>query len=178
MLVPVGCRATNTTQHRKGETPMSITITSDAFADGEPIPKIYTGEGMNASPHLQWSSPPPETAELALICDDPDAPGAKPWVHWVLYKIPGNITELPEGVSRLEYLSAPIGAIHGVNSFGKVGYDGPMPPRGYGVHHYHFKIYALDEAVEIEPKLDKAAVLKAIRPHIIAQGELVGTYER
>jgi hypothetical protein len=156
---------------------MTISVASTAFEAGKPIPKKYTGEGEDLSPPLAWSNVPKETKELALICDDPDAPMGT-WVHWVLYKIPAETTALPEGLPPEKTLKAPAGAAQGSNSFDKLGYGGPMPPKGHGTHHYHFKIYALDKAVSAPPGIDKKTLLAEIREHVLAQGELMGTYQR
>ncbi len=158
---------------------MTISITSTAFDAGKTIPKKYTGEGEDVSPHLAWSNVPQGTKELALICDDPDAPMGT-WVHWVLYKIPAGTASLPEGLPREKNLTTPPGALQCANSFSSdnVGYRGPMPPKGHGVHHYHFKVYALDKPVTLPPGADKTKLLAEIRAHVLAEGELVGTYER
>ena len=157
---------------------MAVSITSTAFEPGQPIPKKYTGEGADVSPPLAWSNIPKDTKELALICDDPDAPTSEPWVHWVIYKIPANATGLPEGLPREKTLKTPAGAAQGVNSFDKVGYGGPMPPKGHGTHHYHFKLYALDQPVASPAGVDKKKLLAEIREHELGRGELVGTYQR
>ena len=158
---------------------MTISVTSSAFESGKSIPKKYTGEGEDLSPPLAWSNIPQDTKEIALICDDPDAP-AGTWVHWVLYKIPALATGLPEGLPREKTLKTPAGVVQGVNSFSKdnLGYRGPMPPPGHGTHHYHFKIYAVDKPVTLPPGADKKALLAEIHDHVLAQGELVGTYQR
>ena len=158
---------------------MTISITSTAFEAGKPIPKKYTGEGEDLSPPLAWSGIPKGTQEIALICDDPDAPMGT-WVHWVLYKIPADATGLPEGLPREKTLKTPAGAVQGVNSFSSdnLGYRGPMPPKGHGPHHYHFKLYALDKPVTLAPGVDKKTLLAEIREHVLAQGELMGTYQR
>jgi len=147
-----------------------INITSTAFKNGQPIPKKYSGEGQSVSPPLAWEGFPKETKEFALICDDPDAPMAEPFVHWVLYKIPANRNLLPEGSAA--------GAIEGKNSAGKMGYAGPMPPPGHGIHHYHFKLYALDQPLNLKAGATKADLLKAMSGHTLAEGEIVGTYQR
>jgi hypothetical protein len=159
---------------------MTISVTSTAFEAGKAIPKKYTGEGEDVSPPLAWANVPKDTKELALICDDPDAPTSEPWVHWVLYKIPADVTGLPECLPREKTLRTPAGAAQGVNSFSKdnLGYRGPMPPPGHGTHHYHFKIYALDKPVTAPPGVDKKTLLAQIREHVLAEGELVGTYRR
>lgn len=157
---------------------MTITIRSEAFAAGEPIPKRHTGDGEDLSPALSWTGVPDNAKELALIVDDPDAPTPEPWVHWVIYKLPATTTGLPEGVPTTPQLSEPAGALQGKNSWPTVGYRGPAPPRGHGVHHYHFKVYALDTALDVATGLDKKQLLDKMRGHVIAEGELVGTYQR
>jgi Raf kinase inhibitor-like YbhB/YbcL family protein len=157
---------------------MKLTVRSTAFEAGARIDRRYTGEGADSSPGLTWSGAPSGTAEFALIMDDPDAPQAEPWVHWVLYKIPPGTTALPEGIAKTEQVSDPAGALQGKNSFGKIGYNGPMPPPGHGTHHYHFRVYALDQALSAAAGLTKAKLLDALRGHILAEGDLVGTYSR
>ncbi|MFW6163414.1 MAG: YbhB/YbcL family Raf kinase inhibitor-like protein [Planctomycetota bacterium] len=153
-----------------------IKVTSTAFTTGAAIPPKYTGEGEDISPPLSWSGVPDEAKEIVLICDDPDAPTAEPWVHWVVYGIPPTETGLPEGVAKTETLDN--GAKQGMNTFPKLGYNGPMPPPGHGVHHYHFKVYAADAPTGLAPRATKKDVLAAIDDHVLAQGELIGTYER
>jgi Raf kinase inhibitor-like YbhB/YbcL family protein len=165
----------------QGAKKMTIQITSSAFAQGHPIPKKYTGEGADVSPPLGWSGIPEGAKELVLICDDPDAPTDEPWVHWVMYKIPADAQGLPEGVPRKPRLKEPHGAMQGKNSWPAneaIGYRGPMPPPGHGVHHYHFKLYAIEAHMTVEPGLTKKAVMANIRDHILAEGELMGTYQR
>jgi len=157
--------------------PARLSIRSTAFADGQPIPKRYTRDGDDVSPPLAWCGAPAKTKELALIVDDRDAPD-RPWVHWVIYKIPAGTTALPEGAALLEKLSAPPGAVQGNNSWRSLGYRGPHPPEGHGAHHYRFRIYALDRLVDLRPGADKDALTAAMRGHILAKGELIGTYQR
>jgi len=154
-----------------------ITITSTAFAAGARIPTqhAYRGEGENVSPPLAWSGVPAAAKELVLIVDDPDAPRAEPWVHWVLYGLAPDVHELAEGASSA---ALPKGAREGKNDFGEIGWGGPMPPKGHGTHHYHFRLYALDAAIDLKPGLVAAAVSHAIERHVVARGELVGTYSR
>jgi Raf kinase inhibitor-like YbhB/YbcL family protein len=118
---------------------------------------------------------------LALICDDPDAPTTEPWVHWAIYKIPADVKSLPEGVPRKSRLKEPAGAMQGKNSWPAseaIGYRGPMPPPGHGVHHYYFKLYALDVPLTAEPGLDKKALIEIMNDHVLAEGVLMGTYQR
>ncbi|HJW72245.1 MAG TPA: YbhB/YbcL family Raf kinase inhibitor-like protein [Geothrix sp.] len=161
---------------------MTIRVTSTAFANGQPIPKRYTGEGADVSPPLAWSNLPERTQELALICDDPDAPTREPWVHWVIYNIPASLGGLPEGLPRDPHLTQPIALQQGQNSWpkgeGGIGYRGPMPPPGHGTHHYRFRVYALATHVPAAPGLDKKSLLQAMRDHVLAEGELIGTYQR
>jgi len=157
---------------------VSIRISSSAFAHNDHIPKRHTGDGDDLSPSLSWSELPAGTKVLAVICDDPDAPTPKPWVHWVIYNIPADMTLLPEGVAAGGRVREPAGTAQGVNSWGTLGYRGPAPPRGHGLHHYHFKLYALDTRLEVGPAADKDAVLAAIKGHVLAEGELIGVYQR
>ena len=149
-----------------------------AFEPGTVIPRRHTGDGEDLSPPLSWSGLPTETREIALIVDDPDAPSAQPWVHWVIYKIPAAEEGIAEGVHVKPSPSFPAGALQGKNSWGTVGYRGPAPPKGHGVHRYYFRLYALDAPLNVPAGLDKPGLLKAMHGHILAQGELVGTYQR
>lgn len=165
-------------QEPEGVPTMTITIRSAAFAAGQPIAKRHTGDGEDVSPGLSWTGVPDNAKELALIMDDPDAPTPEPWVHWVIYKLPVTTTGLPEGVPATPQMSEPAGALQGKNSWPTVGYRGPAPPRGHGVHHYHFKVYALDTVLDVAAGLDKKQLLDKMRGHVMAEGELVGTYAR
>ncbi len=150
-------------------------VTSTAFDEGATIPKQYTGDGKDASPPLRWSGAPGGTKSFALICDDPDAPRKEPWVHWVLFNLPADTKELPEGVPAKETLSS--GAKQGKNDFGKIGYGGPAPPKGKP-HRYFFKIYALDTMLDLKEGATKQQLETAVKGHILAQGQLMGKYER
>jgi Raf kinase inhibitor-like YbhB/YbcL family protein len=163
----------------QGAKAMTIKITSSAFKDGEAIPKRYTGEGIDVSPPLEWSDVPEKAKELVLICDDPDAPTDEPWVHWVIYKIPASVKGLKEDVPRKPRLTEPAGALQGKNSWphDNIGYRGPMPPPGR-THHYYFKLYALEAKLTVEPGMDKKVILQEIEDHVIAEGQLMGTYKR
>ena len=153
---------------------MSIKLNSTAFTEGQPIPAKYTCQGEDISPLLQWSSVPPGTKSLALICDDPDAPVGI-WVHWVLYGLPATATGLPEKVPTQETL--PDGSKQGLNDFRRVGYGGPCPPPGKP-HRYYFKLYALDTEPPLKPRATKKELLQAMQGHILAEGQLLGTYQR
>ena len=165
----------------EGGRTMKITVSSSAFAEGERIPGRFTGDGQDISPPLRWEGVPEGTKELALICDDPDAPTAEPWVHWVIYKLSAGLLELPQGLPDAARIERPVGALQGRNSWTSgrtIGYRGPAPPPGHGVHHYHFRLYALDAELNVAPGIDKKSLLRAMDGHVLAEGELVGTYER
>jgi Raf kinase inhibitor-like YbhB/YbcL family protein len=159
------------------KAPAKISLHSTAFGEGAMIPPRYSGEGANVSPPLAWSGMPTECKELVLVCEDPDAPMPQPYIHWIAFGILPSVTSLPEGVPAKA--EAGIGGMkQGKNSSGKVGYTGPMPPLGHGVHHYHFQLFALDAAVTPGLEGDRKELVKAMAGHVIAEGELVGTYER
>jgi Raf kinase inhibitor-like YbhB/YbcL family protein len=151
-----------------------FTLSSPNFRDGQPIPAKHSCEGGDVSPELKWEGAPAGTKNFALISDDPDAPGGT-WVHWVLYGIPANALGVPEKVNSS---MDSVYTIQGVNDFGKVGYGGPCPPRGHGVHHYHFRLYALDTELKLAPRVTRYQLDVAMKGHIIVETELVGTYQR
>jgi len=151
----------------------SIELTSPAFTDGSDIPTKYTCDGEGVSPPLEWSNLPGGTKSIALIVDDPDAPG-RTFVHWVLYAISPDARGLPENVPDVDI--TPEGARHGKSGFGRIGYGGPCPPSGS--HRYFFKLYALDSELGLEVGADKSDLLQAMEGHILAQGQLMGRYQR
>ena len=152
---------------------MALVITSSAFSEGQAIPTRYTCDGPDVSPDLSWSGVPETATSLALICDDPDAPMGT-WVHWVLFNIPADADGLPAEIPSDAILEN--GARHGENDFGRLGYGGPCPPGG--THRYFFKLYALDTQLESDSGSTKAQLLAAMEGHILAEGQLMGTYSR
>jgi Raf kinase inhibitor-like YbhB/YbcL family protein len=154
-----------------------LTLESPAFAHHGDIPRRHTCQGQDVSVPLAWNGAPPGTKSYALIVDDPDAPDpAAPrltWVHWVLYNIPASATALPEGVTAAQL---PPGTLEGTNDWKRTGYGGPCPP--VGRHRYFHKLYALDTVLPDLGRLNKPRLEKAMRGHILAQTELVGTYEK
>lgn len=152
---------------------VTMVLKSPAFSEGKEIPKEYTGEGADLSPALEWTGAPAGTKELALVCDDPDAPTSEPWVHWVVYKIPGSTTQLPKGVPAKSS-----SVVQGKNSWGSVGYRGPLPPPGHGWHRYYFKLYALDSALSLKPGAAKSELMTTLKGHILAEAALMGKYQR
>ncbi len=157
---------------------VTMKLSSPSFQHNQRIPKQFTGEGVDISPALQWEGAPAGTKSFALICDDPDAlsVAGKVWVHWVIWNIPPTATGLPENVEKKEMVLG--GARQGLNTWPRLGYNGPMPPPGHGVHHYHFRLYALDTMLELPAKSTKPQLEAAMQGHILAQAELIGTYER
>jgi Raf kinase inhibitor-like YbhB/YbcL family protein len=155
------------------ENIMSINLTSNAFRHQQSIPSKFTCDGEDISPPLQWTSGPPPTRSYSLICDDPDAPGGT-WVHWIMFNIPAEVNEISEDIPGKDTLEN--GSVQGVNDFGKPGYGGPCPPSG--IHHYSFRIYALDTVLDLPSGISKAQLIEAMNDHILAYGELIGTYSR
>jgi Raf kinase inhibitor-like YbhB/YbcL family protein len=152
---------------------MAIELTSPAFEDGEAIPVKYSCDGEDISPALSWKNLPAGTVSLALIVDDPDAPGGT-WVHWVAYDIPPETAGFPEKIPATSEL--PSGGKQGNNSWKRVGYGGPCPPRG--THRYFFKLYALDTVLGLDTGFTKGRLLRAMEGHVLDQGQLMGTFSR
>lgn len=154
---------------------MEMTITSTAFAPNEPIPVRHTCEGDDLSPPVAWSGVPPGARSLVLIVDDPDAPDpAHPkmiWVHWLLYNLPPASSGLPEAVTAL-----PAGTLEGLNDWKRRGYGGPCPP--VGRHCYFFRLYALDNVLPDLQMPDRQRLDQAMRGHVMAAAQLVGTYRK
>ncbi|OOC10679.1 YbhB/YbcL family Raf kinase inhibitor-like protein [Thioalkalivibrio halophilus] len=148
-------------------------LISPEFESRGKIPARYTGEGEDVSPSLAWSGAPEGTRGFAIICHDPDAPLVKPgaygFVHWVLYNLPPDVTNLEAGTSL---------GTAGHTDFDRSGYGGPMPPGGHGVHHYFFWVLALDADLQAPPGLTLEQFLERAEPHVIGMNRLVATYTR
>ncbi len=168
-------RIAKTDSNKKtGGDVMIITVTSSAFKEGEFIPEKYTGEGPDVSPPLAFSVVPAGTKSIAVICDDPDAPVGN-WVHWVIFNIKPDTKSLSENIPKtMKVLES---ASQGTNDFRKIGYNGPMPPPGKP-HRYFFKVYALDTLLKLSDGIKKADLVKAMKGHILAEGQLMGKYKR
>ena len=158
----------NLAQAQSAAGPTSLKVTSSAFADGGKIPKKYTCDNSNVNPPLHIENLPKAVKSLALIVDDPDAPG-RTWTHWLLWNIDSKATDIRED-------SVPQNAVQGTSDFGSARYGGPCPPSG--AHRYYIKVYALDTALSLPGSANKAAMEKAIAGHILAKGSLMGTYSR
>lgn len=160
-----------------GEAAMTLSLKSPAFSHLGEIPKRYTCEGSDVSPPLAWSGVPEGTESLVLVVDDPDAPDPKApkmtWVHWVLYNLPPTAGALPEAVAPE---ALPPGTQQGLNDWGRSGYGGPCPP--IGRHRYFHRLYALDTVLSRLESPTKAQLLKAMEGHVLAQVDIVGTYQK
>ena len=150
-------------------------LESASFRDGEPIPREHSRDGEDSHPALAWSDAPKGTRAFALIVDDPDAPRGT-WVHWVLYDIPETVTELSASVAKAG--RHPAGGTHGRNDSNELGWSGPAPPRGHGVHRYVFHLYALDAKLGLPPGASRSEVDAAMKGHILAEAKRTGTYRR
>jgi Raf kinase inhibitor-like YbhB/YbcL family protein len=151
----------------------ALDVRSSAFKEGGAMPARYTCEGLDISPPLTWSSVPNGTRSSALIVDDPDAPRGA-FVHWVIYNLPPDTQRLPGDVPNQRTL--PSGALQGMNGAGSIGYTGPCPPNG--THRYFFKVYALDTELDLGARATKEEVVSAMEGHDLAEGRLLGTYQR
>ena len=152
---------------------MAFSLHSPAFQNGGAIPEGHARDGDNTSPPLQWTDPPVEAKSFALIVEDPDAPSGT-FRHWAVYELGAEQRRLKEGAGRGERGSG----VEGVNDFGRKGYDGPQPPPG-PIHHYHFRLLALDVVnLGLPDGAHAEAIEAAARPHVIAETEIVGTYRR
>ncbi len=154
-------------------------VVKAAFEKDGPIPVQYTADGDNASPAIEWTKAPEGTKSFVLIADDPDAAKPKPFTHWLAYDIPVATTQLREGIPGTPVLQEPKMMKQGANSQGSTGYTGPKPPVGEPAHHYHFQVFALDiDTLGLNPGAKRDAVLKAMAGHVLAEGQVVGTFER
>ena len=150
-------------------TVAKLDLTSDAFQNGEPIPVQYTCDGADQTPMLHWGEPPPGTKSFALVIGDPDAPSGT-FRHWGVFDIPPSARSIGGSQRTGTEVS---------NDFGKTGYGGPCPPKGHGPHHYHFRLFALDvDHLEVPSNANVVDVENAAQKHALAEGELIGTYER
>ena len=166
------------------DAPETISVTSSAFDHHGMVPESNSAYGENVSIDLTWADLPEGTQQLALICDDPIVVEIgmmeQPFVHWVMYNIPASASGLPAGLpsdATLE-MEGLDGAVNGLNGLRRPGYFGPRPPANGQLHAYHFRVYALDDALDLEPGLGKAELLDAMNGHVLATGMLMGHYER
>lgn len=148
----------------------TLVVTSQDFTNGEPLPRSATKDGEGIPPIVAWSAVPEGTRSIVLICEDPDAPLPEPFAHWLVYDIPPAATMLDEATRNLSR--------EGKNSNLKQGFAAASPPRGHGSHAYHFQVFALDMELPINPGAGRYELIESMRGHVIAWGELIGTYDR
>jgi Raf kinase inhibitor-like YbhB/YbcL family protein len=154
-------------QRPETQTSGKLTVGSPSFKAGGPIPVKYTPFGQDVSPALNWSVAP-AAKSYAILVDDPDAPEPQPFSHWAVWNIPANMTMVPEGSKA---------GVQGTNGHGKIGYIGPHPPAADPPHHYHFQVLALDRILSTPAGADRGAVLAAAKGHVVAKGEVLGTFQ-
>jgi Raf kinase inhibitor-like YbhB/YbcL family protein len=174
LVISVVAAACESREQSPEEAKMMLDLSSPAFQGGSKIPAKYSCQGQDVSPALHWGEPPQGTRSFALIMDDPDAPGGV-FTHWVLFNVPLDTRDLPEAVPAQARL--PDGSLQGKNDFGRTGYGGPCPPPG-PAHRYRFTLYVLDRMLDLKAGVTKKQLLDAMRGHILAQGQLTGTYQR
>jgi Raf kinase inhibitor-like YbhB/YbcL family protein len=169
----VGCRsnsAPSPPSPANGVTPASVTVSSAAFASGGAIGADYTCDGTDRSPQLAWSAMPSTAKTVAFVVDDPDAPSGT-FTHWIAWNIKPDARTIADGANAVT-----VGGASGTNDFGRIGYGGPCPPRGQ-LHHYHFRIYGLDASLTLRADAKRAEMDAAMSGHVVALGELVGTFQ-
>lgn len=156
-----------------------IDVTCPAFESGRAIPRHYAMQGENVSPPLRWSGVPPQAEEVVILCEDPDAPLFKPFVHWIVTGISPSVTEIPEAFEVGPVLHSLPGARQGKNTMRRVAYDGPAPPPGHGPHRYHFQVFALKHPLRTSSTpLTREQLVEQLRDNVIAFGEIVGVYQK
>ncbi len=157
---------------------MNFKLHSSAFGEGETIPQRYTAEGAEISPPLSWSGLPEGTRELALLCEDPDAPFPKSFVHWIAYGIPTNLSGLPEGLAHEAEVRSPLVLRQGQNSKTKNGFTGPLPPFFHGPHRYFFRLFALNSPSNLHPGANREELVACLNGKVIGEARLIGHYTR
>lgn len=163
---------------RLGEGAGSLTVSSGAFGDGQPIPGVHAAEQGNVSPPLDWAEGPEGTRSFVVMVEDPDVSQEPPFVHWLAYNIPADVTDLREGLPHAPQLPLPEGTKQGANDHGSTGWFGMKPPVGAPAHRYHFQVFALDAELDLAHGAGRAQLLEAMRGHVLAAGQIVGTYKR
>lgn len=159
------------------ETANWLTVSSPSFSHARPIPERYTAYGSGNLPALSWSDAPKGTQSFAVIVEDPDALVPRPYVHLVLYNIPGSETSIASQDLEYAQSSDASGMTLGRNSSGALGYAAPQPQSGEPAHSYHFQVFALDKALSLPAGADKQAVIDAMQGHVLAKGLIIGTFQ-
>ncbi len=168
-----------TSSRYSGWLGFALRVSSPAFGDGKPMPARFTQDGASLFPPLAWEGLPPQTQSAVLLVEDADIPSFRPLTHLIVHSIPPDVTELAEGEIPLRLRgTSPRGYACGLNALGRTGWTAPTPPPGHGPHRYAFQVFALNARPEFGPPPGRSRLLRMIRPHIIAQGRVIGTYER
>jgi len=153
-----------------------VVVTTTAQRPDGRLEDRHSAYHDNISPPLAWTAAP-DARSWAVIVEDPDAPQDEPFVHWMIWNIPGEATGLPQGLPNAAELMTPQGAVQGRNSMHGHGYFGPRPPAGHGLHHYYFQVFALDDTLEMGPETPLIELVNALKARTLASGEMVATYE-
>jgi Raf kinase inhibitor-like YbhB/YbcL family protein len=156
--------------------PVQIDVEADAFANGQTMPLRCTGEGDNLSPGLRWINCPRRTRSLTILCENPDGTVSDPIVHWLAYNIPAHCRAVPENIEARAVVASPLFLLQGMNSMNTIGYSGPVPSGGSGVHRYFFQVYALDSMLPLEGGKNCDEVFAAMRDRVLAKGMTIGTF--
>ncbi|MDP8916850.1 MAG: YbhB/YbcL family Raf kinase inhibitor-like protein [Pseudomonadota bacterium] len=154
----------------------TLEVRSPAVGEDGRIDPLFSATGDNVSPPLSWTAVP-EAESYAVVVEDPDAPGDEPYVHWLIWDLPGTVTELAQAVVAAPQPPSPEGAVQGLNGSRTFGWFGPKPPAGHGVHHYHFQVFALSKRLGMGPETGLPQLLNALKGTTLASGELIGTFE-
>jgi Raf kinase inhibitor-like YbhB/YbcL family protein len=155
---------------------VGVVVTSTAQEPGGRLADIHSAYHDNISPPLNWTAVPDAKA-WAVVVEDPDAPRELPFVHWMIWNIPGDAHGLPQGIAQRDVPVTPQNAVQGKNDAGQYGWFGPRPPAGHGVHRYYFQVFALDQRIDMGPETPLNELLNALKGHTIAKGEMMATYE-
>lgn len=172
-LTPSVCRGQDAKPAAGGKKP-TIAVTSKTVKEGASVPVNHTADGKDVSPEITWEKGPAETKTYAVTVEDPDAPNGL-WFHWIVFNIPAETTQFKENMPKKPTFKD--GTTQGTNDFDKVGYNGPAPPKGKA-HHYNFKVFALDQKLDLKPGAKKDELYGAMKGHVVAKGSLTGTYQR
>lgn len=155
----------------------TIDVSSPAFASDGSIPDTYSDYGEGRSPELSWGDVPSGTKTIAIVAEDPDAPRTVPYTHWLLYNLPATARSVSAAVPHEESPRNLEGALQGRSSKGSIGYFGPHPPTNDPPHHYHFELFCLDAPLDLTAGANRNEVLTAMSGHVLAKGEVIGTYQ-
>lgn len=174
LLICMGLLAGCSVQEEGYGGAKGLLVFSEAFVQGQPVPVRFTCKGEDTSPEVRWEGAPAGTRSVAVILEDPDAPGGV-FTHWLVYGIPANQTELAEGIPKEKEVAG--GIRQGGNDFGKYGYGGPCPPPG-PAHHYVLAVYALDTPVTLGPGAERQALESAMKGHVLASTHITAVFGR